>query len=155
MDGRFTITNMTVEMGAKVGFMPQDKKTLSWLQKKANIRKKISFIAPDKDATYSEVYEFDITRLSPKSQGAQRGYSGPAETLKDVVINEAFLGTCTNGRLDDLKVAASLLRKGLPIGKIHRSTGIPSNPYGGAKLGLIQTLYRQGSRYRSRMRSLA
>jgi len=148
MDGRFTITNMTVEMGAKVGFMPQDKKTLSWLRNKACIKSKINFISPDKDATYSEIHEFDISHLSPQvSRPHSVDTAVPVETLKHIAINEAFLGTCTNGRLDDLKVAASLLRnkKVSPSVKFIVAPASRQILTEALKLGLIQTFVQAGA----------
>ncbi|MDI6605908.1 MAG: aconitase family protein, partial [Candidatus Omnitrophota bacterium] len=64
MDGRFTICNMVVEMGAKAGFMPQDKKTFDWLKKRT--KKKVASVNPDRDAPYEKVLEFDISKLKPQ-----------------------------------------------------------------------------------------
>jgi 3-isopropylmalate/(R)-2-methylmalate dehydratase large subunit len=111
MDGRFTICNMVVEMGAKAGFMPQDKKTFSWLKRRIPKNKKIRKIEADKDAEYLAVLEYDISKLKPKVSCPHNVDNVlDAAQLKNVKINEAFLGTCTNGRLEDLKVAASILK---------------------------------------------
>jgi len=111
MDGRFTICNMVVEMGAKAGFMPQDKKTIAWLKSRFIKNKKIKQVTADKSAKYMEVLEYDISRL--KAQVARPhsvDNAVPVDELKKIKINEAFLGTCTNGRLQDLKIAASILK---------------------------------------------
>jgi 3-isopropylmalate/(R)-2-methylmalate dehydratase large subunit len=111
MDGRFTICNMVVEMGAKCGFMPQDKKTLDWLKARLNAPVKIKAVSADKDAIYEETLEFDVSKL--KAQVAKPhsvDNVSEAGALADIKIDQAFLGTCTNGRLDDLKVAASILK---------------------------------------------
>ena len=111
MDGRFTICNMVVEMGAKAGFMPQDKKTMLWLKSRFIKNKKIKQVTADKSAKYMEVLEYDISRL--KAQVARPhsvDNAVPVDELKKIKINEAFLGTCTNGRLQDLKIAASILK---------------------------------------------
>lgn len=110
MDGRLTMCNMVVEMGAKAGFMPQDAKTMEWLKGRAQGRK-ITPIAADADATYERTIEFDITRLEPQiSVPHSVDTVKPAAALGSVEIQEAFLGTCTNGRLNDLKAAARVLK---------------------------------------------
>ena len=110
MDGRFTISNMAVEMGAKTGFMPVDKKTISWLKMRAK-KHKFKAVTADRDASYDAVIEYDISRLSPQvSSPHSVDSAGPAENLKKIKIDQAFLGTCTNGRLDDLRVAAKMLK---------------------------------------------
>jgi len=112
MDGRFTIANMLVEMGAKAGFMPVDKKTLAWLKPKVAKKRKIKIIAADKRAIYQHVYEFDVAAFKPVvSLPHSVDNVREALALKNIKINQAFLGTCTNGRIEDLKVAAKILNK--------------------------------------------
>jgi len=112
MDGRFTIANMSVEMGAKAGFMPVDKKTVSWLKLKGQKNKKIQALCADKGAIYESVHEFDISRLRPMiAMPHSVDNVALASSLNKVKISEAFLGTCTNGRIDDFKVAAKILNK--------------------------------------------
>jgi len=111
MDGRFTMCNMVVEMGAKVGFMPQDKKTISWLKTRAPKNKKIIPLEADKDARYAKVLEYDISKLRPQVASPHAVDNAVSiDRLKGVKIDEAFLGTCTNGRLSDLKTAAKILK---------------------------------------------
>lgn len=111
MDGRFTICNMVVEMGAKVGFMPVDKKTLALLKPRAAKKRKIKYAVPDKDAKYREALEYNISKLKPQVSCPHNVDNVlSVDELKNIKINEAFLGTCTNGRLQDLKVAASILK---------------------------------------------
>lgn len=111
MDGRFTICNMVVEMGAKAGFMPYDLKTAAWLKGRVKNPKKIKPQAADIDAKYEKVFEFDISRLTPRvAVPHQVDTVTSAQELKGVKIDEAFLGTCTNGRLNDFKVAAAILK---------------------------------------------
>lgn len=99
MDGRFTVCNMVVEMGAKAGFMPQDKKTIDWLKQRVG-NKKISPVSADKDAEYRQILEFDISRLKPQvAMPHSVDNVTSVDALKAVKINEAFLGTCTNARL--------------------------------------------------------
>ena len=130
IDGRFTMCNMVVEMGAKAGFMPQDKKTIAWLksrftpletigrQRKDTMsltgfikNKKIKQVTADKSAKYAEVLEYDISRLKARvARPHSVDNAVSVDELKKIKINEAFLGTCTNGRLQDLKIAASILK---------------------------------------------
>jgi len=110
MDGRFTICNMVVEMGAKVGFMPQDKKTIGWLKQRP-MHRKIMPVSADKNARYKQILEFDISRLKPQvAMPHSVDNVTSVDKLKDVKINEAFLGTCTNARLSDFKIAARILK---------------------------------------------
>ncbi|MDD3345108.1 MAG: 3-isopropylmalate dehydratase large subunit [Candidatus Omnitrophica bacterium] len=111
MDGRFTICNMLVEMGAKAGFMPVDGKTISWLKDKAGCKRSIEKISADKNADYENVYEFDVSRIKPMvSMPHSVDNVSEASSLKGVRIGEAYLGTCTNGRIDDFKAAAKVLK---------------------------------------------
>ncbi len=111
IDSRFTICNMVVEMGAKVGFMPQDDKTIAWLKPKCAKTRKINPVSADKGAQYAKVREFDISRLNPQvARPHSVDNAVSVNALKDVRVNEAFLGTCTNARLADLKIAASILK---------------------------------------------
>ncbi|MCM8799102.1 MAG: aconitase family protein, partial [Candidatus Omnitrophica bacterium] len=109
MDGRFTIANMSVEMGAKAGIMLFDKKTENWLRGKA--KKKFKPVFPDKDADYFEIKEFEITKIEPQvaCPHAVENVKNISE-VKGVKIDQAFLGTCTNGRLEDLEISAQILK---------------------------------------------
>lgn len=111
MDGRFTMSNMVVEMGAKCGFMPVDKTTINWLRSRGVTKNKIKPVFADCDAVYEKTFEFDISKLKPQVSSPHCvDNARPVRELKDVKINEAFLGTCTNGRLQDFKIAAKILK---------------------------------------------
>lgn len=111
MDGRFTIGNMLIEMGAKAGFMPQDKKTLDWLKKRVPEATVIKPVVADKNAVYAKIFEFDAASIKPTvSQPHTVDNTTTADKLKKIAINEAFLGTCTNARLSDFKVVAKILK---------------------------------------------
>lgn len=111
MDGRFTICNMVVEMGAKAGFMPVDQKTEEWLISRLSSKRKIKAVVADKDAEYEQVMEFDISKLKPQvAQPHSVDNVTSVEKIRGIKVQEAFLGTCTNGRLADFKVAASILK---------------------------------------------
>lgn len=112
MDGRFTICNMLVELGAKSGFMPVDKRALSWLESRVGKNKHIEAVSADKGAVYERVYEFDVSKFKPMvSMPHSVDNVAEAAALKKIKIDEAFLGTCTNGRIDDFKAAAKVLNK--------------------------------------------
>jgi len=120
MDSRFTMCNMVVEMGAKTGFMPQDKKTISWLKTRIPKNKKIIPVEADKDARYAKVWEYDISKLRPQVACPHAVDNAVSiDRLKGVKIDEAFLGTCTNGRLSDLKTAAKILKSKKVAGNVR------------------------------------
>ncbi len=109
MDERFTISNMAVEMGAKCGIIPPDEKTLKWL--KLWTKKKIEPVYADKDAVYSAVKYYDASKISPQVAMPHQVDNVTSITkLKGRHIDQAFIGTCTNGRFNDLKIAASILK---------------------------------------------
>jgi len=111
MDERFTISNMAVEMGAKVGIIPADNKVLNWLKPRIPVNKKITLLRPDKDAHYERIIEMDISKLTPLvALPHSVDNAVPAIQLKKQRISQAFIGTCTNGRLTDLKIAAKILK---------------------------------------------
>ncbi len=109
LDARLTITNMTIEFGAKCGLIAPDKKVTDYL-KKIGV-KKIKPIFSDKDSSYEKTYEFDVSKFTPfvaKPHSVDNGV--PVAKVEGTVINQAFLGTCTNGRLEDLEIAAKVIR---------------------------------------------
>lgn len=148
MDGRFTIANMLVEMGAKTGFLPVDDKTISWLKSHVWRKKRIESITADKRAGYESVHEFDISKLKPMvSMPHSVDNTTEVPALKKVKINEAFLGTCTNGRIDDLKVAAKILnkRKVSPGVKLIIAPSSRSVYLEALKLGLVEVFIKAGA----------
>jgi len=148
MDGRFTICNMVVEMGAKCAFMPQDKKTFSWLKSRGIDTRKINSVNADKGARYCLVKEYDVSNLEPQ---VARPHSVdnviPVSRLNRIKIDEAFLGTCTNGRPEDLKVAAKILKSrkiksGLKFIVAPASSSVFMEAM---KSGIISTFLKAGS----------
>jgi 3-isopropylmalate/(R)-2-methylmalate dehydratase large subunit len=109
VEARATITNMTIECGAKCGIVAVDKKTEIFL--KQNGITKYNPVYPDKGCAYSDILEIDVSKLTPyvaKPHNVDNGAS--ASQLEKVKIDQAFLGTCTNGRLQDLEIAAKMLK---------------------------------------------
>lgn len=148
MDARFTICNMVVEMGAKAGFMPVDKITNDWLLKRGLKAGSINSVAADKNANYEKVIEYDISRLEPRVSCPHTvDNTSAAAKLKKVKINEAYLGTCTNGRLSDLKIAAKIL-KSRKIASDVRFIVAPSSRdiyLEALKAGIIDILIKAGA----------
>lgn len=108
MEGRFTVANMAVEMGAKAGLMEADAKTFAWLE--AHGGRGFSPVTADRDAVYSEVKEFDVSNLEPQVAKPHRVDNvSPLSAVAGTKVDQAFIGTCTNGRLEDLRTAAAIL----------------------------------------------
>ncbi|MCX5715980.1 MAG: 3-isopropylmalate dehydratase large subunit, partial [Candidatus Omnitrophica bacterium] len=109
VDARFTISNMAIEMGAKTGLMEADKKVLKWV--KEHSKKKPRPVAADKNAVYESVKEFNVSKLSPHvARPHTVDNVSPVEEVKGTHIDQAYIGTCTNGRLEDLAIAAKILK---------------------------------------------
>jgi len=108
MDGRFTISNMAIEMGAKFGLMEADEKTLTYA--KAHSQRTPKPVSADADAEYAEVHEFDVSDLSPQVAKPHRVDNvAPVEELEGLEFQQGVIGTCTNGRVEDFAVAAKIL----------------------------------------------
>jgi len=107
---RLTIANMAVEAGAKVGIFPSDGITRDFLKKQGRADK-YKALQPDRDAAYERQIDIDANRLEPMvSQPHTVDNTAPARTLGDIKLNQVFIGTCTNGRLEDIAVAAHILK---------------------------------------------
>jgi 3-isopropylmalate/(R)-2-methylmalate dehydratase large subunit len=109
MEARFTISNMAMEAGAKAGIMEGDEKTERWLREHS--RKKFQFVRPDDDASYDRVLEYNVSELTPQiARPHTVDNVVPIDEVEGVPIQQAFLGTCTNGRLEDLRIAGQILK---------------------------------------------
>jgi len=109
LDARLTITNMTIEFGAKCGLIAPDKKVIVYLKKRKVTKYKPVY--SDKNCRYQKIYEFDVSKLAPylaKPHSVDNGV--PVAQVAGKRINQAFLGTCTNGRLEDLEIGAKILK---------------------------------------------
>ena len=109
MDGRFTMANMAIEAGAKAGMFAVDDKTRAYVAGR-NMRP-FTVYASDGDVGYAEVREYDAGRI-PLMVAKPHLPSNvvPAASLGDTAIDQAVIGSCTNGRIDDLRAAAEILR---------------------------------------------
>ncbi len=146
VDARFTISNMAVEIGAKCGLMEADEKVLKWIAKAAPKRVPRP-VSPDIDARYVDIKEYDISKLSPQvARPHAVDNVAPVEELEGLKIDQVYLGTCTNGRLEDLEVACRIL-KGRAIHPDVKFIVAPAsrNIYLDAiKKGYIEALVRAG-----------
>jgi 3-isopropylmalate/(R)-2-methylmalate dehydratase large subunit len=110
ISGRLTIANMSVEAGAKVGLFAADETTHEYLMKQGR-GDDYQSISPDADASYIRTININASAIEPTiSQPHTVDNTALARELKGVKIHQVFLGTCTNGRLEDLAVAASILK---------------------------------------------
>ena len=106
---RMVLSNLSMEMGAKVAFVYPDEKTKKWLEERK--AKPYRFILPDKDARYVDEYNFDASEITPKVACPHTVDNVKSiEEVEGTEINQAFIGSCTNGRLEDLREAAKILK---------------------------------------------
>ncbi len=109
--GRLTICNMTVEAGATSGIVPPDEETLNYLRNTAGVTEEIELINPDSDAEYEKTIEINASDLVPQVACPHTVDNvKPINDLSKIKINQVVVGSCTNGRLDDLEIAANILK---------------------------------------------
>lgn len=109
MDGRFTIANMAIEAGAKNGIFPVDDKTLEYINGRTD--RKPTIFEADEDAEYSEVYEIDLGAIKPTVAFPHLPENTKTiDEVGEVKVDQVVIGSCTNGRMEDLRVAASILK---------------------------------------------
>lgn len=107
---RLTLCNMAVEAGAKTGVIASDEKTKAYLKKMGRL-KYYKKIEADKEAIYEKAIDVDASKLTPLIAFPHTVDNiKPVSEAKGVKVNQVFIGTCTNGRLDDLKIAAKILK---------------------------------------------
>ena len=145
MADRFAVANMAVEAGAKVGLFPSDEATRSYLRARGR-EKDFRPLSPDPDAHYVSSLEVDLSQLDPMVARPHRVDNAvPVEEVKGTPIHQVFIGACTNGRLEDLEIAARLL-----AGKMARSRLIVAPASRGIfleamKRGYLQALAEAGA----------
>ena len=131
MDDRFCIANMAIECGAKNGIFPVDEKTLAYMNGRTD-RKPVIFEA-DADAEYDEVIEINLDELKPTvSFPHLPENTHTVDSIDDIKIDQVVIGSCTNGRIEDMRAAASVL-KGRKVADGVRCIVIPAT----------QTVYMQ------------
>jgi 3-isopropylmalate/(R)-2-methylmalate dehydratase large subunit len=125
MAGRMTLCNMTVEMGAKNGIVEPDEMTRKFLEGRTN--KPYEALRSDADANYESVVEFDVSGLEPvvACPSSVDNVKSVSE-VGDIAIEQAFIGSCTNGRIEDLRLAAKVM-KGKTVKDGVRALVIPAS----------------------------
>ncbi|MCR5800099.1 MAG: 3-isopropylmalate dehydratase large subunit [Lachnospiraceae bacterium] len=147
MDDRFTIANMAIEAGGKNGIFPVDKTCMDYIRAHSN-REPVVYEA-DPDAVYDEVYEIDLSTL--KSTVAYPHLPENTRTIDeavkdDISIDQVVIGSCTNGRMEDLRIAADIL-KGRKVADGMRLIVLPGTQQiylDAIKEGYIQTFIEAG-----------
>lgn len=146
VESRMTIANMTIEMGAKNGFFEPDAKTLDWLKPRA--RDNFDIIKADQDSDYETELEYNISQLEPQIACPHTVDNVKSVSeVQGVKINQAFLGSCVNGRLEDIKIAAQII-KGKKVHSDVRFIVFPAsmNVYKESmSLGYLATLLDSGA----------
>ena len=124
MDDRFTICNMAIEAGGKNGIFPVDETALQYM--KEHSKREFTVYEADEDAEYDETYVIDLSRLKPTvSFPHLPSNTKTIDQVGEVKIDQAVIGSCTNGRIDDIRAAAEIL-KGKKVAKGVRCIVIPA-----------------------------
>ncbi|MFC1670145.1 3-isopropylmalate dehydratase large subunit [Spirochaetota bacterium] len=141
LGSRMTIANMAIEAGAKTGFVHMEGLELPYEHE---------FIYPDEDAVYDDVINIDVSSLKPMvALHPSPGDVVEANEVKNIKINYAFIGSCVNGRLEDLHAAAQILEGN----RVHRDVRLLIGPasrqvfLNAAKDGTIETLSKAGATF--------
>ena len=146
--GRLTLCNMSVEAGATSGIVPPDAETVRYLRSEARAKGRFDMFGPDPDADYDRTIEIDVSTLEPMVACPHAVDNvKPVGAVRGVKVQQIVLGSCTNGRLDDLAVAARIL-KGKTVAKGIRMLVFPASAriYGQAlKLGYISDFIKAGA----------
>ena len=124
MDDRFTICNMAIEAGAKNGIFPVDSKTMDYI--KGRVNREVTAFEADADAEYEQTIEIDLSALRPTI--ACPHLPENTKTIDDlghIEVQQSVIGSCTNGRIDDMRVAAEIL-KGRKVNPNVRTIIIPA-----------------------------
>jgi 3-isopropylmalate/(R)-2-methylmalate dehydratase large subunit len=125
--GRMTLCNMAVEMGAKNGIIEPDETTRKFLEGRTKTLPKFDWLRSDEDAIYEQTMEFDVSTMEPQiACPSSVDNVRPVSEVNDMPIEQAFIGSCTNGRIEDLRLAAHVL-KGKRVKDGVRAIVIPAS----------------------------
>lgn len=138
MADRFSMANMAIEAGAKSGIIVPDVMTEHYVRERVQSNYQINRVTSDDDATYSEIKEYNVDQLEPQvaCPHSPENVKNVSEVGK-IAIDQAVIGSCTNGRLEDLHIAARIL-KGKKVAPSVRLIIIPATPW------IYQEAMRQG-----------
>ena len=127
MDDRFCICNMAIEAGGKNGIFPVDEKTVEYM--KGRVDREYKVYTADEDAEYDEVYEINLSEIKPTVSFPHLPENthtiDEIKAMDEIAIDQVVIGSCTNGRLSDMKIAADILR-GKHVAKGLRVIIIPA-----------------------------
>lgn len=144
-DSRFTVANLSMEMGAKNAFLPVDESALAWLD--AHAQGPFQPVLADEDAAYEQDVAFDVRNLEPQVACPHSVDNvHPVSEVKGKKVDQVFIGTCTNGRLEDFRQAADILA-GERVARDVRVLLVPASRkvfLEAMKDGVIQTLTEAG-----------
>lgn len=150
MDSRFTMSNMIMEAGAKAGLFTPDQTALDYM--KGRCKRPYTVYAPDGDAEYERVIELDVSKLEPQvalPHSPANVVSVSEAERQSPRLDQVFIGSCTNGRLEDLRIAAEIL-EGRSVAKGTRLIVIPGSQevyLEAMRLGYVQTLVKAGAAF--------
>jgi 3-isopropylmalate/(R)-2-methylmalate dehydratase large subunit len=146
VEGRLTMANMAIEAGGKAGLFRVDDKTKAYL--KGRTKRKYRVYEPDEDAAYERVIEYDASRIEPQVAFPHLPSNAkPISKVGSVKIDQAVIGSCTNGRIEDLQIAADIIKKR----KVHRDVRLIIIPgtqevyLEAMRRGLIETFINAGA----------
>jgi len=146
VEERFTVTNMAIEMGAKAGLMEFDEKVERWLE--GRTKKSFRPVFSDPDAQYEEIRRYDVSELEPQIACPHAVDNvSPISKVEGLAVQQVFIGTCTNGRLNDLRIAAKILQ-GKKVSPRVRLIVAPSSRQvflEAMKEGIVQILVEAGA----------
>ena len=146
IDGRMTVSNMVVEAGAKFGVFLPDKKLEKWLENRT--RESYQLVKPDENAIYEKTIEYNLSEIDPVvARPSSPGNIDKVKNVEGIEIDQAFLGSCTNGRMEDLRIAAKILN-GKTVNAKTRLVITPASQeiYSKAlKEGLIEIFIKAGA----------
>ena len=144
MDDRFTVCNMAIEAGAKNGIFPVDEKTLAYME--GRFRRPVRIFEADADAQYDAIYEIDLSALKPTVSFPHLP-ENTHTSWENIDIDQVVIGSCTNGRISDLRQAAEILA-GRKVAKNVRCIVIPATQevyLQAMKEGLLEVFIRAGA----------
>ena len=146
MDGRFTMANMAIEAGAKAGILGVDDKTIEYVRPRA--KRPYEVYESDKDAEYARVIEYDVSAIEPQVAFPHMpSNTKPISEVGEIEIDQVVIGSCTNGRLEDLQITAQIL-KGRQVHPRVRCIVIPGSQrvyLEALREGLIETFVNSGA----------
>lgn len=127
MSGRLVICNMSVEAGATAGIVPADGETIRYLRDEAGVSDSLTLVLPDTNAKYAQEIDIDVSMLEPQVACPHTVDNVKAiGSVRGARVNQIVIGSCTNGRLDDLEIAARIL-KGKKVAENTRMLVFPAS----------------------------